>query len=192
MKTYALYPDWENTRFAEDDPDFVFRKVYELNKLIGEKQPGTRKMLRIPDYYDLGWDHVNKHLDLIREEQGELVTACTMGDTAAIADACGDLIVVVMGLMADLGLPYSAIMNQINQANLTKVKDGVVDENNKLQKPDGFETPDIEALLEFLVWKSHAQRYAIDKVKENNQRERDVADNDPVPDTKDDPNEIIL
>lgn len=79
-------------------------------------------------------------LDLIDEELDELEVA-TLGDNlVGIADALGDLLVVVYGAALEYGLDMEPISAEIHRTNMTK-KGGPVREDGKRMKPEGWLPP---------------------------------------------------
>ena len=110
-------------------------------------------------------------LELIREEFAELLDASGFSDAAAeiravylnpdedyspdlvgIADALGDLEYVVNGSALEHGIPLPEIVAEIHRSNMTKLgPDGkpIYREDGKILKGEGYEPPQLQAVLGF-------------------------------------------
>ena len=89
-------------------------------------------------------------LRLDSEEFRELMEAEKAADIIEIADALGDLIVVLYGHAAAYGIDLDAVVREIHASNMTKVQpDGSVsrDEHGKVQKPDTYRPPNLAPIL---------------------------------------------
>ena len=87
---------------------------------------------------------------LINEEYEELVEALDEQDLAHIAKEAADVIVVVLGTMAEYGIPFDEVWDAVHKSNMAKVgEDGMVArrEDGKVLKPDGWKPPDIEKII---------------------------------------------
>jgi predicted HAD superfamily Cof-like phosphohydrolase len=93
---------------------------------------------------------------LIREEFYELVYAMDKGLMAATADAIADLLYVVLGTAVELGIDMDPIFQAVHNANMTKIN-GPVREDGKQLKPEGWQPPDIEKLLDDQISEAAAQ-----------------------------------
>jgi Phosphoribosyl-ATP pyrophosphohydrolase len=111
-----------------------------------------RIQLWIEDFHYKYHHHVDHFLDketmlfrvrLIAEEFAELVKAMDLMDPIEIADALGDLEVVVNGTAVTFGFPLQAIVAEIHESNMTK-GDNV---DGKPKKGPEFKPPDILAVL---------------------------------------------
>ncbi len=88
---------------------------------------------------------------LIEEEYEELIEALHEGDLAHIAKEAADVIVVVLGAMAEYGIPFDEVWKAVHASNMAKVgEDGKVArrEDGKVLKPDGWEPPDIKKIID--------------------------------------------
>jgi predicted HAD superfamily Cof-like phosphohydrolase len=88
---------------------------------------------------------------LIEEEYEELIEALDEGDLAHIAKEAADVIVVVLGAMAEYGIPFDEVWKAVHASNMAKVgEDGKVArrEDGKVLKPDGWEPPNIEKIID--------------------------------------------
>lgn len=81
-------------------------------------------------------------LRLIAEEYAELIKALNFRDITGVADALGDLLYVVYGAAATLGIPIDEVFEIIHNANMKKQKG--TDRGGKVIKPPGFEGPEGE------------------------------------------------
>jgi predicted HAD superfamily Cof-like phosphohydrolase len=85
---------------------------------------------------------------LILEEYVELVTALAVEDLKDTADACTDLITVIIGLMNNLGLPFESLWKEVHRSNLSKIeKDIQKREDGKVIKPNTYTPPNIENII---------------------------------------------
>lgn len=88
---------------------------------------------------------------LIYEENNELMDAIAAGDLVGVADALGDLLYVVYGAGVAFGIDLEPIFNEIHRSNMTKLgPDGKVlyRQDGKILKPDTYEAPKLEPILE--------------------------------------------
>ncbi len=84
---------------------------------------------------------------LINEEASEFAVAGDVGDLVLIADALGDLLVVVYGAAIEYGIDLEPVFGEIHRSNCTKVG-GPVRADGKILKPPGYEPPRLRAVLE--------------------------------------------
>lgn len=90
-------------------------------------------------------------LELIREEVKELQQSVAEGDLVEIADALGDITVVVFGMALAYRIDLPAVLWEIQRSNLSKVdeKTGKVirREDGKVLKPESYSPPNIEEYM---------------------------------------------
>lgn len=97
--------------------------------------------------------------DFMFEELGEFNNACrpALGrepDLAKAADALIDLVYVAMGTAVMMGLPWQALWDEVQRANLDKVRARADGSDSKrgsaldVVKPPGWVGPDIEGVLQ--------------------------------------------
>jgi len=83
----------------------------------------------------------------LTEELEELLSAAREDDPARLLDAIVDLVYVALGLAVRCGFDFNAAWDLIHAANMQKVRGegprGKVD----VVKPDGWERPDLSALV---------------------------------------------
>ncbi len=65
-------------------------------------------------------DWAKFRIERIREETQELITAIEDGDLLAIANEAIDMIYVAVGTLVDYGLPFRAVWNAVQAANMDK------------------------------------------------------------------------
>ena len=91
--------------------------------------------------------------NLIREELEEYASACVDGDIVEIADALGDLLVVVLGGAEIHGINLEPVFNEIMRSNMSKLDaDGKPVPHptvpGKIGKSDLYSPPDIPRVLD--------------------------------------------
>lgn len=89
-------------------------------------------------------------LRLLSEEFREYMEAEKSTNPVDIADALGDMLVVIYGTAAAYGIDLDAVVREIHASNMTKVQpDGTVlrDEGGKILKPDGYRPPQLAPIL---------------------------------------------
>lgn len=91
---------------------------------------------------------VLNHWRLLREEITELANAIAQDDPVAVADGIVDSIVILMGFYAAMFPPRTwwAVWEAISESNIAKAG-GDRDEHGKLQKPEGWQPPDLRRFL---------------------------------------------
>lgn len=81
---------------------------------------------------------------LIDEEVNrELRPAIEAGDVVAIADACADAVVTIIGTAISYGIPFDAVLAEVHRSNMTKTNPA----GQKLAKGPGYSPPDIAGVL---------------------------------------------
>lgn len=90
------------------------------------------------------------YMELIREEFEELQEGFTNKDIEEVADACGDLIWVILGLTNTVGIPMHRVWHEITASNMSKTTDGKVikRDDGKILKPDTYFPPNILRALQ--------------------------------------------
>lgn len=84
--------------------------------------------------------------NLIKEEIGETLNAMEYNDMVEMADGIVDSIVVLIGTAIMYGIDIRRIWNIIHKTNMAK-KGGILREDGKLLKPNGWQSPDIRSEL---------------------------------------------
>jgi predicted HAD superfamily Cof-like phosphohydrolase len=92
---------------------------------------------------------VDLYVNLIREEFEELLEGHKNKDVVEVADACGDLIWVILGMCNSLGINIAPVWQEITASNMSKTVDGKVikREDGKILKPDTYFPPNINRAL---------------------------------------------
>lgn len=87
---------------------------------------------------------------LMHEEFNELMTAMVAQDLTEIADACADLCYVVIGTAVAYGIPLDRVWEEVHRSNMAKAPGGKATyrSDGKVLKPDGWQPPNIKAILE--------------------------------------------
>ena len=86
---------------------------------------------------------------LLAEEYTEYVVAELNNDIVEISDALADMIYIICGTAVSYGIPLDDIFEEVHASNMAKLVDGEVIRrpDGKVQKPEGWEPPDIERIL---------------------------------------------
>ena len=103
----------------------------------------------VPQYY-LQDNQIELYMNLIREEFAELEEGHANRDIVEVADACGDLIWVILGLCNTLGISMHRVWHEIAASNMSKTVDGKVvkRDDGKILKPDTYFPPNILRALQ--------------------------------------------
>lgn len=88
----------------------------------------------------------------LREELDEFYTAHQHADLAGAADALVDLVYVALGTAIMMGLPWQALWDEVQRANMSKVRAASAEDSKRgstldVVKPPGWVAPDISAVL---------------------------------------------
>lgn len=86
---------------------------------------------------------------LMTEELGELTQAMDQDNLVEIADGLADLLYVTLYTANSYGLDMQPIWSEVQRSNMTK-KGGDRRADGKLLKPEGYEPPRLEPILEEL------------------------------------------
>lgn len=92
---------------------------------------------------------VDLYMKLIAEEFEELIEGHKNKDVVEVADACGDLIWVILGMCNSLGINMAPVWQEIASSNMSKTVDGNVikRDDGKILKPDTYFPPNIHRAL---------------------------------------------
>ena len=103
-----------------------------------------------PGFTDENFKQATLYLNLIREEMSELEEGFENKDVVETADACGDLIWVILGLCNTLGIPMGPVWQEITSSNMSKTVDGQVirRDDGKILKPETYFPPNIHRALQ--------------------------------------------
>ena len=110
---------------------------------------------RVGDFPNIPEDINERELriNLLQEEFNEYLNAEEKADIVEIADALADIIYIACGTAVSYGIPLADVFEEVHASNMAKLVDGKVirREDGKIQKPEGWQPPDIKSVLE----KSH-------------------------------------
>jgi predicted HAD superfamily Cof-like phosphohydrolase len=84
---------------------------------------------------------------LIEEEAEETVWAIENGDLIGAIDGMCDLLCVVYGTAAEFGIDLAPFWDEVHRSNMAKAG-GPVREDGKRLKPEGWQPPDLERVME--------------------------------------------
>lgn len=91
---------------------------------------------------------LKERVEFLQEELNEFVEGCARQDLAEQADALVDLVYVAMGTAAMLGLPWEVLWDDVQRANMSKVR-GVTHRGHAVDvtKPAGWIGPQTHQIL---------------------------------------------
>lgn len=100
----------------------------------------------------LGDDVVQFRIQFLEEELLEFKVSAISEDLPGMADALIDLVYVAMGTAYQMGLPWQQLWNEVQRANMTKVRATSAGQSKRKSsldviKPEGWQGPDIEGVL---------------------------------------------
>lgn len=104
----------------------------------------------VPHLDENNFDQAKLYVDLIDEEFKELCDGFVRRHIVDIADGGADLVWVVQGLFATLGIDFDAVWQEVKASNMSKVSDNgkiLKREDGKVLKPDTYFKPNIEKVL---------------------------------------------
>jgi predicted HAD superfamily Cof-like phosphohydrolase len=96
-------------------------------------------------------------LGLIQEEFNELKDAFNENDLIEVADACADILYVVLGLTISYGIPIDEVFAEVHRSNMSKLDENgnpVIREDGKVIKGKFYSPPDLAPILHKHGWKS--------------------------------------
>lgn len=123
----------------------------------------------------------NLNYKLIEEENNEYLEACENEDLAGIADAIGDQLYILFGMIHSHGLQdiIEDVFVEIHKSNMSKLdkdgnpiingEDGILDEDKpvgKILKGDSYFEPDIDGILQKLFEDNLKQKFLDAEMKE--------------------------
>ena len=97
------------------------------------------------------------------EELGELHAATETCDLVEVADALVDLVYIIKGTAAGLGLNWDALWSTVHNSNMAKKRADTADESKRgivgdVYKPHGWIEPDIAAALQLRRTHGHSKQ----------------------------------
>lgn len=84
---------------------------------------------------------------LIREEAAEVDEALHTGCKADVAKELADLLYVTIGTAVAFGINLGPVFARVHESNMSKIKNGTVNEHGKLKKPPDYVPPDLTDLV---------------------------------------------
>jgi len=89
-------------------------------------------------------------IKLLKEEFIEYMDGESSNDIIEVADALADIIYIACGTAVSYGIPLDEIFEEVHASNMAKLVDGKVirREDGKIQKPEGWQPPNISAILQ--------------------------------------------
>jgi hypothetical protein len=131
---------------------------YTLSKKNNNYQNDVEQFMAAADQYIGATPHLNEnneaqaklYIDLIDEEFRELCDGFLRRHIGDVADGGADLVWVVKGLFATLGINFDAVWEEVRASNMSKVSEsGKIKKraDGKILKPDTYFKPDIEKVL---------------------------------------------
>jgi hypothetical protein len=131
---------------------------YTLSKKNNNYQNDVEQFMAAADQYIGATPHLNEnneaqaklYIDLIDEEFRELCDGFLRRHIGDVADGGADLVWVVKGLFATLGINFDAIWEEVRASNMSKVSEGGKIKkraDGKILKPDTYFKPNIEKVL---------------------------------------------
>jgi predicted HAD superfamily Cof-like phosphohydrolase len=118
----------------------VHRRMNEFHQGVMEIKSPVSPTLDIPIKIERLGDR------LISEELSEYFEAKAKNDIVKVADALGDLVVVICQTALQYGIDLDAVLNEIHDSNMSK-RGGIKDSTGKLQKPSTYREPDLQKVL---------------------------------------------
>lgn len=93
-------------------------------------------------------DRAYDRVDHLFEELKELTRAVMSRDLEGQADALVDLVYVAMGMAVGMGLPWQALWDEVQRANMEKVAMSTKRDLHDVIKPAGWQPPNIKGVLQ--------------------------------------------
>lgn len=122
----------------------MFNRIKHFMRIFGHK---VESFPTFPDQ-----KIIDLRLELIEEEfNREFKHALEARDMIGVADAIGDILVVVLGAAAAFGIDADAIYAEIHRSNMSKLgADGkpIYRADGKIMKGPNYSPPDIKSVLE--------------------------------------------
>ena len=78
-----------------------------------------------------------------------------------IIDGCGDLSVVTIGTLVAVGMPDMPLLQLIDENNLQKLENAIIDDDGKYQKPPGHKPPDVAGLIDYIKNEERGYRLTV-------------------------------
>jgi predicted HAD superfamily Cof-like phosphohydrolase len=89
--------------------------------------------------------------DLLWEEFEEFLSASRKGDLVEVADALGDMMVIIAGTAVSYGIDLPAVLAEIQRSNMAKIdpETGKLKkrDDGKVLKPEGWKPPEVARVM---------------------------------------------
>jgi predicted HAD superfamily Cof-like phosphohydrolase len=100
-------------------------------------------------------ERLSLRVRLMAEEWGEFCDELILGwtgvaDLANVAKEAADLVVTVLGTLAEVGIPFDQVWDAVHASNMAKLGPGGQVKrraDGKILKPPGWQPPNIQAIL---------------------------------------------
>lgn len=138
---YSRKDELEKPTLGQDFTD----SIYEMMEGFGQL-PKSTDSLGFPSE----WVRALRR-ELLHEEVSEYNQAEHESDIVEVADALGDMMVIIAGTAIAYNIDLPAVLAEIQRSNLSKIdpetKRVVKREDGKVLKPEGWTPPDIKAVM---------------------------------------------
>lgn len=144
-----LLEQWRDDQFMEGSLNFRrastdHQDVRDFHEKFGVPQGDEPCMLGLATYMF--------RKNFLQEELDEFMEAYSEGDLHKAADALVDLVYVAHGTAAMMGLPWASLWNEVQRANMSKVRATSAEQSKRgsaldVIKPEGWTGPDFTPWL---------------------------------------------
>ncbi len=135
-----------------------FNDVGRFHKAFGLPFSDTEDRQRGFSPHLIKPDLIRFRLKFLHEEMLELIDAYMREDLSDISDALIDIVYVAMGTAHHHGLPWESLWNEVQQANMKKIRARSEEESKRgstydVIKPLDWKPPDILGVLRRHGWR---------------------------------------
>ena len=142
-----LYGTGESVGYTSQHFDMPQEKpIRRIDSMQNKVQEFMVKMDQVRGNIPEMRDHMLR-FRLIWEESHELCDAILSGDFVGSIDGMCDLLYVVLGTAEAFGIDIVPYFNEVHRTNMLKEK-GIMDRWGKIIKPEGWQPPNISAILD--------------------------------------------
>lgn len=124
--------------------------VPDLDTMVRDWSRAAGRPVRDCPTVNVPRDEIDQLLMKLHEEFAELSHALQISDVVATADALGDLVYVLYGFAAQLGISLNAVLHEVHKSNLTKLDSETgaqIDELGNIGRGPNYVPPDIASVL---------------------------------------------
>lgn len=132
------------------DTQNMLQKVAEFHRCFGAAISDTPSLPDESTSEGLALRKLRRKL--IREEFNEFLAAEDDNDIVEIADACADLLYVILGTAVSYGIPLDVIFDEVHRSNMSKLDENgkpIYRADGKVLKSSSFTPPDIAGIIAF-------------------------------------------